>query len=141
MQTFRLTSKAVMMNASAMLHNLPVDGSYEAVFRPYVRKRRDEQSSLMWVRLKEISEQAWICGKQYEPEILHEFLKAKYLPEVATEGETLDGYKKYAILPDGNRAVIGSTTKLTTKGFSNYLTQVEAFGASLGVMFSAQNDI
>jgi len=126
------------MSASAMLHNLPLDGSMEAVFRPYVRKRRDEQSALMWVRLKEISDQAWICGKQYSSEILHEFLKAKYLPEVFTEGETLDGYQKYAEMPDGIIKMIGSTTKLTTRGFNNYLTQVESFGAELGVRFSVE---
>jgi len=138
MPSFRLTSKAVVMNASAMLHNMPVDGSQECVLRPYVRKRRDEANAMYWVRLAEISSQAWLQGKQYTPEIWAEYMKAQYLPEVFTEGDTLDGYQKYAEMPDGSIKMIGSTTRLTTRGFNNYLTQVEAFGAELGVRFSAE---
>jgi len=138
MPSFRLINAGTMMSASAMLHNLPLDGSFEAVFRPYVRKRRDEANALYWVRLAEISSQAWLQGKQYTPEIWAEYMKAQYLPEVFTEGETLDGYQKYAEMPDGSIKMIGSTTRLTTRGFNNYLTQVEAFGAELGVRFSAE---
>ena len=121
-----------------MLNNLPLDGSQEVVIRKYVKKRRDEANNLYWKRLTEISQQAWIQGKQYSPEILAEYMKAMYLPEEYEEGITLEGYEKYAILPDGSRSVIGSTTKLTTKGFANYLTQVEVFGVELGVHFSVR---
>jgi len=48
-----------------------------------------------------------------------------------------DGYRKFSIDPGGNRVLIGSTTQLTTFGFSEYLTQVEAHGASMGVQFTA----
>ena len=138
MPSFRLTSKAVMMNASAMLHNLPVDGSFEAVFRPYVRKRRDEANALMWVRLAEISEQAWIKGRQYSSEVLHEFCKTQFLPEAFIEGETMEGYEKYVELPNGDRVLSGSTTRLTTHGFAIYLTKIEAWASTeLGVRFSA----
>lgn len=137
MPSFHLTSKAVVMNASAMLNNLPVDGSQEVVIRPYVRKRRDIANNLYWVRLAEISSQAWLEGRQFSSEVWAEYLKAKFLPEQFTEGETLDGYVKYADMPDGSIKMIGSTTMLTTRGFANYLTQVEAFGSELGVQFSA----
>lgn len=138
MPTYRLINKAVQSNCLAMVTNLPLDSSMEVVIRPYVRKRKDEQSALYWVRLAEISEQAWLGCRQYSPEIWAEYMKAKYLPEQYEQGITLDGYEKYATLPDGSRSVIGSTTKLTTRGFANYLTQVEAFGAELGVLFSAR---
>lgn len=134
---FRLVNNSVLSNCKSYLDSLPLDGSQEVVVRPYARKRRDEANNLYWVRLTEISQQAWIRGKQYSPEVLAEYMKAQFLPEEYQEGITLDGYEKYAILPDGSRSVIGSTTKLTTKGFSDYLTQVEAFGAELGVHFSA----
>lgn len=138
MPAYRIINKAVQSNCIAMVYNLPLDGSMEVVVRQYVRKRRDIANALYWVRLAEISEQAWLGGRQYSPEIWAEYMKAQYLPEQYEEGITLDGYEKYAILPDGSRSVIGSTTKLTTKGFAEYLTQVEVFGAELGVQFSAR---
>lgn len=138
MTTYKIINKAVQANCITVIWELPLDGSMEVVVRPYVRKRRDEANALYWVRLAEISEQAWLGGRQYSPEIWAEYMKAKYLPEQYEQGITLDGYEKYAILPDGNRQVIGSTTKLTIRGFANYLTQVEAFGAELGVQFSAR---
>lgn len=138
MPTYRLINKAVQSNCIAMVSNLPLDNSMEVVIRKYVKKRMGEQSALYWVRLAEISNQAWINGKQYSPEIIAEYCKAKFLPEQFEEGITLEGYEKYATLPDGSVSVIGSTTMLTTKGFANYLTQVEVFGASLGVQYSAR---
>lgn len=138
MTTYKIINKAVQSNCITMVNNLPLDGSMEVVVRPYVRKRRDEANALYWVRLAEISEQAWIGGRQYSSEIWAEYCKAKMLPEQYEQGITLDGYEKYAILPDGSRSVIGSTTKLTTRGFADYLTQVEAFGAELGVLFSVR---
>lgn len=139
MQTYKIINKSVQSNCKAMVDSLPLDGTKEVVIRPYVRKRRDEANALYWVRLQEISDQAWLEGRKYSPEIWAEFLKAKYLPIEYEQGITLDGYEKYAHLPDGSITMIGSTTKLTTKGFADYLTQVESFGAELGVMFSARS--
>lgn len=138
-QTYRLVNKAVMMNASAMLHNLPTDGSIEVIYRPYKKPSSYEQRKLMWgVRLAEISQQAWMNGRQYSPKVWHEYLKTMFLPDAFIEGETLDGYVKWVDLPDGSRRMVGSTTKLTTKGQVNYMTAVEAFASQeLGVQFSA----
>jgi hypothetical protein len=44
-------------------------------------------------------------------------------------------WKKWDYTPNGDRILVGSTTDLTVKGFSQYLEQVHAFGSSLGVMF------
>ena len=38
---------------------------------------------------------------------------------------------------DGGQHLVGSTTQLTVRGFSDFLEQVFAFGSSLGVQFSA----
>lgn len=139
MPSYKIINKSVQSNCKAMVDSLPLDGTQEVVIRPYVRKRREIANNLYWVRLQEISDQAWLEGRQYSPEIWAEFLKAKYLPIEYEQGITLDGYEKYAHLPDGSITMIGSTTKLTTKGFADYLTQVESFGAELGVMFSARS--
>ena len=45
-------------------------------------------------------------------------------------------YKKWGITPVGDRVLIGSTTQLTVRGMSEYLSQVYAYGASIGVQFT-----
>ena len=57
------------------------------------------------------------------------------MPEtiVTKDGETRS---KWEEVPDGDAVVI-STTKLERRCFAEYPTAVEAFGASLGVQFSA----
>ena len=39
--------------------------------------------------------------------------------------------------PIGNKILVGSTGDLTIKGFAEYLEQVMAFGANIGVQFPA----
>lgn len=46
-------------------------------------------------------------------------------------------YKKWDYMPNGERVLVGSTTDLSKYGFGQYLEQIYANGASLGVMFSA----
>lgn len=138
-QKYRLINKPTLMNLSAMLNNLPLDGSKEVVIREYVKPQSHQQRKLMFgVRLEEIAKQAWIERRQYPVSTWHEFFKEKYLPESFVEGETLEGYQKWIEMPDGTLRMIGSTTKLTTRGQVNYMHQVESFAAQeLGVMFSA----
>ena len=98
----------------------------------------------MWVGpLADIAEQAWVEGRQYADVVWHELFKRKYLPELDDpELEDLvqnpETYRKWAEDPEtGERILIGSTTQLTRKGMTRYLTQVEAYGANLGVLFHA----
>ncbi len=102
-------------------------------------RRTQEQQSLMWIRLGEIADQAWIGGRQYSSEVWHEQMKREYLPD--EEGPTKrcrKDYRKWAHMPNGDRALIGSTTQLTTFGMAEYLTALMAWAATeLGVMFSA----
>lgn len=44
---------------------------------------------------------------------------------------------KWLEMPDGRLKMIGSTTKLTTSGFSDYLEQCYALGCDLDVRFTA----
>jgi hypothetical protein len=138
-QKYRLVNAAVKMNAMAMVNSLPLDGSKELILRDYVKPQSHEQRKLMWgIRLAEIAQQAWIAGRQWPVEVWHEYFKEKFLPDGLIEGETLDGYIKWLDMPDGSRKMVGSTTKLTTKGQIVYMTQVEAFATQeLGVQFSA----
>ena len=123
--------------AMALLSNVPL--GLEVLIRKPVKVRGMDQNALMWVGpLADIAAQAWVAGRQYSAEVWHENFKRDYLPEEYDEELTKDGYRKWDMTPNGERVLIGSTTQLTKKGFSQYLTQVEAFGAGLGVQFGAR---
>lgn len=139
-----LTNPAVQSNAVMVIRNLPTDSSMEIAIRPRKKVRSNSQNSLFWAaRLRDISDQAWIDGKQYSAEIWHEYFKKKHLPEgdepnISELVKDPAKYHKWAWLPDGSISLAGSTTQLTTKGMMLYMTQVEAFCATeLGVQFSS----
>lgn len=143
-RTYVLISEMVREAALRVIANLPVDGSMELVIQHKTKQRTDSQNRLMWgARLREISEQAWVGGKQYGAEVWHEYLKQKFLPEGNEEDfarlvRSPETYRKWDELPDGERVLVGSTTQLTTLGMSRYMTECEAYATQeLGVMFSA----
>lgn len=108
--------------------------------RCYEHKERRtlEQQSLMWIRLGEIADQAWVGGRQFSAEVWHEHFKREFLPD--EDGPTKHcrkGYSKWAVMPNGDRTLIGSTTQLTTAGMGEYMEQLQAYGAGeLGVRFA-----
>lgn len=134
----RIRGAAQVESLLAMIPNLPRDGSFEVVIRPYKKNASAEQRGLLWVRLAEIADQAWVAGKQYNSDTWHVFFKKTFLPEDYTEGITRDHYQKWTEDPRGERNLIGSTEMLTAKGKAEYMTQIEAYATGeLGVQFSA----
>lgn len=127
--------------AIAAVTNAPA--GIECVLREPVKARKLDQNALYWSGpLKNIADQAWLCGQKYADIVWHEHLKREFLPDedepdLALLVKSPETYRKWAAMPNGVGVCIGSTTELTVKGFSLYLEQVHAFGASLGVMFSA----
>ena len=141
-QTIILANDILRAKALQVIRNLPVDGTLELVIRLRKKARTSAQNRLFWgARLKEISEQAWLGGRQYSADTWHEYLKREYLPEGNEEdfGRMVKAsYQKWDELPGGERVLVGSTTQLTTFGMTIYMTQVESFAAQeLGVRFSA----
>lgn len=133
-----LRSETVRESAMAAIRNAPIDvlRPLEILVREEVKARKLDQNALMWVGpLADIAEQGWVDGKQYSAEVWHEYFKREYLPETFNAEECKEGYCKWSHTPGGERVLVGSTTGLTISGFAKYLTQVEAFGASLGVRF------
>ena len=135
-----------LRTALALLPNLPLDPAYplEVVVRERQTARGLDANARMWVGpLKDIASQAWVAGRQHSDVIWHEHFKDQYLPEDGTpeslpeNGLVKDGYRKWDWKLDGTRMLVGSTTELTKRGFALYMTEVEAFGANLGVQFSA----
>jgi hypothetical protein len=143
-RTIRLVGPLQRDTAIAALQNIPLDPErpIELVLREERKVRGLDMNAAMWAGpLREIAEQAWVNGRQYSAEVWHEFMKQKYLPE-DNDPELAelvkDGYRKWDIDPAGNRVLVGSTTKLTRKGMHQYLLQIEAEGAGIGVMFTAR---
>jgi hypothetical protein len=75
--------------------------------------------------LKQISEQAWVDGKQFDKDTWHEYFARKY------------GILDELTLPDGEIITRRkSTTQMSVGEFSEYLDNVQAYaGETLGVQF------
>ena len=138
-RTLLLRNESVRNNLLALVRNLPLDDAYplEVVIREQIKGRKLDQNALYWVRINEIAEQAWFEGRQFGPETWHIYMRRELLPEEFNPEYCREGYRKWAIDPAGERVLIGSTTQLTVRGFSDLIEAVTAFGVSYGVMFSA----
>lgn len=125
--------------AVAAVTNAPL--GIEVVLRAPVKVRKLDQNAKYWSGpLKDISEQAWVDGRQFSKEVWHEYFKDLYLPTELDKNivklvKNPDSYKKWSAGIDGRSVLVGSTTDLTVFGFSQFLEHVYAFGAGLGVMF------
>lgn len=137
-KTFYLVGASQQAAAQAFLANLPLDPEepLEVVVRERVKPRKLSQNALMWAGpLTDIAEQAWVQGRRFPAEVWHEQFKRDFLPEEYDPELCLEGYRKWDVTPRGDRVLVGSTTMLTRKGMAQYLQQVEAAGAALGVEF------
>lgn len=133
-----LRSETQRHAAHAMIDSMPIDEKtpVEVIGREEVKTRKLDQNALMWVGpLADIAEQAYHNGRTYSAELWHETYKRLYLPEEYDPDLCKEGYVKWAYTPSGDRICVGSTTDLTVRGFAQYLTQIQADGASMGVVF------
>ena len=125
--------------AIALLRTVPLDAAkpLEVLVREEVKGRKLDQNALMWAGpLKDIAEQCWAQQRQYSAEIWHEYFKAQFLPETYDPDLCkTEHYRKWDYDPGGAPALVGSSTDLTIKGFAQYLEQIHAFGAQMGVEF------
>lgn len=134
-----LRSKQQAETAIQLISNLPLDQDQplEILIREQVKQRGIDQNGLYFRRVRDIAEQGWFEGRQYSTDVWHQYLAKYEMPEeiVTKDGEVRS---KWESLPDGTQAVI-STTRLSKGCFAEYAAIVEAFGASLGVRFSARD--
>lgn len=137
--TFLIKSDQQKDLLARKIANLPVDieRPIQIVISEETKARGLDQNGLMWKRIGEISSQGWINKRQYSKECWHKYLKDNEMPE---EVELKDGTicSKWVEQIDGSREVI-STTKLSARCFSEYITIIEAFGSSMGVLFSVNH--
>lgn len=142
-RTFLIRDADIVERAIAVLRNAPLDAEnpLEVMIREPVKARKPDQNSAMWAGpLKDIEEQAWLNGRQYSAEVWHEYFKAEFLPEEYDPELCKEGYSKWQIGINGERLLIGSTTGLTVRGFAQYVEQIHAFGADLGVRFHVREE-
>lgn len=135
-----LREEAQRQLALAAISNAPIDAEHpvQVLIREEVKARKADQNALMWVGpLADITEQGYLNGRTFSADVWHEHFKREFLPEEFDAETCKEGYRKWDYMPNGERVLVGSTTQLTVRGFAEYLTQVEAFGASLGVRFHA----
>jgi hypothetical protein len=125
--------------AVAMVENAPL--GIEVIAREPVKARSQQQNALMWASaLNQIAEQAWVEGRKYAAEVWHEHCKRQFLPETTDPDlprlvKDADKWRKWDYLPDGERVLVGSTTQLSVYGMQQYMDQVYAMGAAMGVLF------
>jgi hypothetical protein len=140
-KTITLIGEVQVNTAILLIQKAPIDPVHpvEVVIRDQQKTRKPDQNALMWSGpLQDIAEQAWINGRRYASDVWHEHFKAEFLPEEYDAEQCKEGYRKWDISPKGQRVLVGSTTQLTIYGMAQYLEQVYAAGASMGVQFSAR---
>lgn len=82
-------------------------------------RRNSAQNRLYWALLRDISEQAWVDGKQYSSEAWHAYFAGQYIGREETPG-------------GGSIAI--STTTLSVHEFADYVTRIQAYAAAeLGI--------
>lgn len=136
---FIIHSQSQIDLAKNAISSAPIDPDkpLEVIIREEEKQRKPDQNALMWAgQLRDIAEQAYSGGRRYSDKTWHYYFKTEFLPEEFDAELTKDGYRKWDYSPSGERILVGSTKDLTIKGFAIYLTQIEAFGANLGVMFT-----
>ena len=137
-QVFKINNDTAKTSVLLKIQSLSFEPVMTVEIKPFQKLRTSDQNRLMWKSLMgDIASQAMIEGRLFSQQVWHEWLKEKFLPEQAEEGVTTADYVKWLEMPDGSLKMVGSTTKLTTRGMSDYLEQCYAYGCELGVRFTA----
>jgi hypothetical protein len=150
-RTIKLIGTTQRDTAIAMLNNLPLGQEIEIVARKAVKARTTDQNSLMWSCgcLQCISEQLWVADtngvkRLFDADTWHKYFKIEYLPDETAEPyihelvKNPDSYRKWTVLPNGERELNGSTTDLTKYGMSIYMEKIYSYGAKNGVLFGVR---
>lgn len=100
---------------------------YELILRSTVYKRSNEQNRRYWAILNELAEQCDVRGQKFQADTWHEYFKSRF---IGNEDIALPNGKTFT------RPV--STTTLDKAGFTEYMTQVEAWSAQHGVLLGEE---
>lgn len=95
------------------------------------KRRSDQQNAFYWgVVIPAVKQMFEDAGTPCTPEDIHSFLK-----------EHVAGMMKVMILPDGSRrAIVESSTKLSTTEWESYIDKIRAWAAPFGVAVPFPHD-
>lgn len=101
------------------------------------RTRSNEANAFYWAAvLTPIAQQVSVGGRWFSADTWNEQMKRDHLPE-----QCAAGVEKWAILPDGSRELLMSTSDLNTEEMAEYLNKVQAHAASeWGVVFNDREE-
>lgn len=125
------TQRTTLINK---LISIPLDDPIQVTIGNKTKARGLNANSYYWVRVDEITEQAFFKGKKYSSDVWHEYLKRECMPNIVTLKDGRE-VSKYVETPDGTLQVIG-TSLLSSNSFAEYTQNCEQLGAEIGVMFS-----
>ena len=98
-------------------------GTLAVTVSEHKERRTLSQNKRYFALLTSISEQVWVSGRQYDPEVWHEELKNQLAPKEES--------------PSGGMIAM-STARMDVEQFSKYMDEVTAHAASnFGVEFDA----
>lgn len=99
-KTFIILDEQRLLNAVEHLRSLPVDGTYEAVFRPFKKSRSDKQNAALWaVAYPPFMLHMGLRGEKDRLD-LHEFFCGEYW-----------GWVKHSILGRDKNRPVRTTTR------------------------------
>ena len=103
--------------AAGVISGLNPAKPWRITITPYHARRSQEQNRLLWAIYAEIAKET---GN--DPEMIHEAMKARFLPPVMVK------------IGEDEIPVNGSSAKLDTMAFSQFVEQVQSFASSeLGI--------
>lgn len=118
MKTFFLNSSTARHNCAAYLNRCP-DGFQVDIHEAKV-KRTSRANRRHWAIMRQISEEAWIEGRQYSQEVWHDFFCRRFLGVID--------------LP-GGASMAESSASLRTDEFCLFDQKIEAYmGQELGLI-------
>ena len=123
MVKFILKSPAVQKNCIDHLLKYQLNGDIEVVFKKHKSTRSLNQNALMWKWYEVIGNDLG-----YDPEDLHEMVKAKVFGTKELKTKSLEGESVVLTVPNG------STTKLDTKGMTGFLEAIEMLAGDLNIV-------
>ena len=114
MKNFRLTANSIGLFI-AELWKLDLTKAYRVTIVQWREKRSNDQNSLYWKWMAELSKQAHVNGKKFSGEVWAEFFKKYYCPD------------KLIDMPLGEASTVKGTTNLDTGEMHHYLNKIQAW--------------
>lgn len=143
-----LHNAAIRARAQAIIAALPQEPVHEVVIRPHKGKRSLDQNALLWQWLT-------IIGSElgYTKEEAHEEYKRRFLVPIlirddteyaamwgAVESVKASGMEKEAAQLEGDIVRLTSTTRLNTRQFTEFLTDIDRHAAGLDIYLPRPED-